>query len=191
MTDQFSDREWFAVLSKPGQQATAARQLEAQDYRAFLPMALTERRNGPGRIETVSRPLFGRYVFVGVDFDQDFRPLRSTVGVQCVVCGHGGMPVHVPRLALRRVAKRLEAGGGMVDLRPARSAPGPMVDWETGQALEVIDGPFRDFSATLVEWADKRREMARVVVNIFGRTTPVEAPVMALRPINRNGRSAA
>lgn len=179
--DQFSDREWFAVLSKPGQQTTAVANLEAQQYRAFLPMALTERRNGPGRVETVIRPLFGRYVFVGVDFDQDFRPLRSTIGVQCVVCGHGGMPVHVPRLALRRVAKRLDAGG-LVDLRPARAVAGPMVDWKPGEVLEVIDGPFREFSATLVEWADKRREMAKVLVDIFGRTTPVEMPVTGLRP---------
>lgn len=188
MTDQFSDREWFAVLSKPGQQTTAVKQLEAQQYRAFLPMAMTERRNGPGRVETVIRPLFGRYVFVGVDFDQDFRPLRSTIGVQCVVCGYGGMPVHVPRLALRRVAKRLDAGG-VLDLRPALPAPGPMVNWEPGEALEVIDGPFREFSATLLEWADKRRETARIAVNIFGRTTPVEAPVAALRPM-RDVRAA-
>ncbi|MFP5513407.1 MAG: transcription termination/antitermination protein NusG [Alphaproteobacteria bacterium] len=185
MADQFSDREWFSVVSKPGQQRVAAEQLERQGYRAFLPMCLRERNNGPGRIETVARPLFDRYVFVGIHTEQAFRPIWSTIGVQFVVCGSGHIPVRVPAMALRRVAKRLEEGGGMIDLRPSRAACGPMVDWEAGDALQVIEGPFRDFAATLVEWADKRREIARVMVEIFGRVTPVEMPTSGLKPVGK------
>lgn len=180
----FSDVAWYAVLSKPGQQQVAAAHLARQGYRVFLPMCLVERRNGDHGLETVERPLFGRYVFVGVG-DQSFAPLRSTIGVQCVVCGYGLLPVQVPAVALRRVAKRLEADGGVVDLRPARPTVAPLLDWEPGRSLEVIDGPFRDLAATLLEWADKRHEVARVVVELFGRSIAVEAPARALRPVAR------
>lgn len=190
MTDQFSDREWFAVVVKPGRNEEVHKRFEDQGYRSFRPLCLREREFGRGRIETVVRPLFDRYQFVGVHTEQPFGPIQSTIGVAFVVRGMGHMPLRVSPLVLRRVVSRFN-DDGLVDLRPARSVAGPMVDWEPGEMLEVIDGPFRDFSAVLVEWADKRREMARVLVNIFGRTTPVGVPVGGLRLISRSRRSAA
>ncbi|CAO3358623.1 transcription termination/antitermination protein NusG [Azospirillum palustre] len=183
MTDQFSDREWFAIVVKPGRSEEVHRRLLEQRYRSFRPLCLTERRNREkGRMEEIVRPLFDRYQFVGVHSEQPFSPIQSTIGVAFVVRGVGHMPLRVSPLVLRRVAARFNEDG-VVDLRPARSVAGPMVTWEPGDMLEVIDGPFREFSATLLEWADKRREVARVLVNIFGRVTPLEAPVGALRPM--------
>lgn len=192
MADQFSDREWFAVVVKPGRNEEVHKRFEDQGYRSFRPLCLRERRNREkGRIETIVRPLFDRYQFVGMSSEQPFSPIQNTIGVAFVVRGQGHIPLRVSPLVLRRVVSRFNEDG-LVDLRPSSPVvPGPLVDWEPGDMLEVIDGPFRDFSAVLVEWADKRREMARVLVNIFGRTTPVEAPVMGLRPINRRkGRAA-
>jgi len=190
MADQFSDREWFAVVVKPGRNEEVHKRFEDQGYRSFRPLCLTERRNREkGRMETVVRPLFDRYQFVGVHPEQPFSPIQNTIGVAFVVRGQGQIPLRVSPLALRRVASRFNEDG-VVDLRPSQPVAGPMVDWELGDMLEVIDGPFRDFSAVLVEWADKRREMARVLVNIFGRTTPVEMRTGGLRP-SSSSRSAA
>lgn len=181
MTDQFSDREWFTVVVKPGRNEEVHKRLEDQGYRSFRPLCLTERRNREkGRMEVVVRPLFDRYQFVGVHSEQPFGPIGNTIGVDFLVRGAGRLPLRVSPLALRRVVQRFNADG-LVDLCPARPAAGPMVDWEPGEMLEVIEGPFRDFSAVLVEWADKRREMAKVLVNIFGRTTLVGVPVAGLR----------
>jgi transcription antitermination factor NusG len=190
MADQFSDREWFAVVVKPGRNEEVHKRFEDQGYRSFRPLCLTERRNREkGRMETVVRPLFDRYQFVGVHSEQPFGPIQNTIGVAFIVRGQGQIPLRVSPLVLRRVALRFNEDG-VVDLRPAKPVAGPVVDWELGDMLEVIDGPFRDFSAVLVEWADKRREMARVLVNIFGRTTPVEMRTGGLRP-SSSSRSAA
>lgn len=189
MADQFSDREWFAVVVKPGRNEEVHKRFEDQGYRSFRPLCLRERTHAR-KTETVIRPLFDRYQFVGMSSEQPFGPIQNTIGVAFVVRGQGYIPLRVSPLVLRRVASRFNEDG-LVDLRPAQPVAGPMVDWELGDMLKVIDGPFRDFSAVLVEWADKRREMARVLVNIFGRTTPMEAPVTGLRSINRRKTSAA
>lgn len=186
MVDQFSDREWFAVVVKSGKHQFAAEQLERQGYRSFLPMCLVERTHAR-KVETVTRPLFGRYQFVGVHSEQPFGPIGNTMGVDFVVRGSGGIPVRVSPLALRRVLKRCLADGGAVDLRPVRTTSGPIVDWEPGDALQVIEGPFRDFSAVLVEWADKRREMARVMVHLFGRQMRAELTVKCLLKADQSG----
>lgn len=189
MADQFSDRDWFAVVSHAGKQHYAAEQLERQGYSAYLPMCLTERRNREkGRMETIARPLFDRYLFVGIHPEQPFRPVTNTLGVSFVVRGADDIPLRVSPLVLRRVFARCMADGGAVDLRssrPIQTPRGPMVNWEPGDSLQVINGPFRDFAAVLVEWADKRREMALVMVDLFGRETKIGMPTGDLRPLPR------
>lgn len=181
----FSDREWFAVVVKPGKNQEVHKRFEEQGYRSFLPMCLRERKHGPGRIETVARPLFDRYQFVGCHTEQPFRPILNTIGVSFIVRGVGDIPLRVSPLVLRRVLARCIADGGSVDLRPRqpeRPAPRPAVTWEPEQALRVIDGPFRDFAAVFLE-ADKRGEMALVLVELFGRTSRIAMPVTNLEPV--------
>ena len=182
--DMFSDREWFAVVVKPGRNQEVHRRFEEQGYRSFLPMCLRERSNGPGRVETVARPLFDRYQFVGCHTEQPFGPITSTIGVAFVVRGVGNFPLRVSPLVLRRVQARCMADGGAVDLRPRqpeRAAPRPAVVWEPEQVLRVIEGPFKDFAAVFLE-VDKRREMAFVMVELFGRTSRIAMSVDSLRP---------
>lgn len=195
MTDLFSDREWFTVVAKPGKSEEVHRRYLEQGYRSFLPMCLRDRECGRGRVETVARPLFDRYQFVGVHTEQPFGPILHTIGVAFLVRGAGGIPLRVSPLVLRRVQARCDADGGMVDLRRPRklvdTAPdAPLADWQPGQALEVIDGPFRSFAASLLEWADKRHQMAVVMVELFGRPMRMEVPVSGLRPSGGERRVA-
>ncbi|MCM8736607.1 hypothetical protein M5E06_20990 [Azospirillum sp. A1-3] len=196
MADQFSDCEWMAVVVKPGRNEEVHRRYLEQGYRSFLPMCLREREYGRGRIETVTRPLFDRYQFVGYHTEQPFSPILNTIGVNFLVRGADLMPLRVSPLILRRIKARCDADGGMVDLRPREPEPEsetekrPVVTWEPEQALRVIDGPFRDFAAVFLQ-SDKRGEMALVMVELFGRTSRVEMPVANLRPITSDRRSVA
>lgn len=185
----FSDREWFSVVVKPGRNQEVHERLQAQGYGSFAPMCLRERKHGPGRIETVRKGLFERYQFVGLTTEQPFRPIESTIGVSFVVRGVGHFPLRVSPLVLRRVKARCDADGGAVDFRPRRPAAPPRMDWTPQQALEVIDGPFANFAATLLE-LDKRHEMALVLVNIFGRETRIGIPTAGLRPMGLEAQAA-
>jgi transcriptional antiterminator RfaH len=182
ISDQFSDREWFIIAAKPGRNVEAHLRLTAQGYASFLPMCLRTRHHAR-QVEDVARPLFERYQFVGLTRDQPFTPICNTGGVAFVMRGDGRMPLRVRPAVLRRIQERLDADGGMVDMRERRPDAGPMVTWEPGAALAIVDGPFRDFAATLLEWRDRSHSMAGVMVEIFGRQTPVEVPVGMLRPV--------
>jgi transcriptional antiterminator NusG len=47
------------------------------------------------------------------------------------------------------------------------------MSWEPGDIVRVVEGPFSDYNGK-VEEVDEQREKLRVLINIFGRDTPVE-----------------
>ena len=54
-----------------------------------------------------------------------------------------------------------------------RHAPKPRISFEEGETVRVIDGPFANFTGTVVEVKAEKQKI-RVNVSIFGRATPVE-----------------
>lgn len=175
MTDLFSDRTWFAVVSRPGKQELVRDELERQRYRAFLPMCRRERRNG-GRKEVVIRPLFDRYMFVGCHAEQPFGPIGNTRGVAFIVRGAGSIPCRVPPIALRAVKSRCDKDGGAVDLarRP------PKERWAPEQPLRVVDGPFKDFVGL---FAGASGETAKILLDLFGNLRVMSISLQCLEPV--------
>ncbi|SMH60484.1 transcription termination/antitermination protein NusG [Azospirillum agricola] len=174
MSDLFSDCEWFAVVSKPGHQQQAKECLERRGFRVFLPMVLEERTRR-GVKEAAHRPLFGRYVFVGVHLEQPFHPIASTPGVAFILRGVGGIPSRVTALALRLVKSRCDADGGAVNLIPGAR----VAQWKPNQPLKVLEGPFRDF---IGQFAGGSGETARVFLDVLGRSTVVSIGAQHLEP---------
>ena len=174
MTDLFSDRMWFAVVSHPGKQELVRNELERQRYRAFLPMCRRERRNG-GKAEVVIRPLFDRYLFVGCHTEQPFGPIGNTRGVAFIVRSARGVPCRVSPLALRAVKSRCDKDGGAVDLvrKP------PKERWAPEQPLRVLDGPFKDFVGL---FAGASGETAKVLLDMFGQLRVLSIPLQCLEP---------
>lgn len=178
--DLFDGLTWFAVVARPGRAQEAAFRLREQGYGAYLPMCRVERCNrGQGRKEAVLRPLFGRYLFVGVERRQPFSPVSNTRGVSFVVRDAAGFPCRVTPLALRLVKSRCDEDGGAMDLIGAAKAS-PAAEWAPDQALRVVAGPFREFVA-LFERYDGG-DVAHVLVQLFGRVTPAAVRVRDLEP---------
>jgi transcriptional antiterminator NusG len=53
------------------------------------------------------------------------------------------------------------------------SKEAPKVSWQVGDAIRVVEGPFSDFSGKIEE-VNAEKEKLKVLINIFGRDTPVE-----------------
>jgi transcriptional antiterminator NusG len=115
-----------------------------------------------GKRRTVERRVFPGYILVNMILSEEsWYVVRNTPGVTGFVgMGNNPTPLRPEEVAL--IVKRMEA-----------EAPRIKVTFKSGERVRIIDGPFNDFRGTVAE-IDMERAKVRVMVNFFGRETPVE-----------------
>ena len=119
-----------------------------------------EVRDGKRRV--VERHIFPGYVLVNMILtEESWYVVRNTPGVTGFV-GMGNTPTPLRPEEVSQIIKRMEA-----------EAPRIKVTFKPGERVRIVDGPFNDFRGTVSE-IDMERAKVRVMVNFFGRETPVE-----------------
>lgn len=115
-----------------------------------------------GKRRTVERRVFPGYILVNMLMtEESWYVVRNTPGVTSFV-GMGNEPVPLRPEEVGQIIKRMEA-----------DAPRIKVTFRQGERVRIVDGPFNDFRGTVAE-IDMERAKVRVMVNFFGRETPVE-----------------
>ena len=115
-----------------------------------------------GKRRTVERRVFPGYILVNMIMGEDsWYVVRNTPGVTGFV-GMGNTPTPLRPEEVAQIIKRMEA-----------EAPRIKVTFKSGERVRIVDGPFNDFRGTVSE-IDMERAKVRVMVNFFGRETPVE-----------------
>jgi transcription termination/antitermination protein NusG len=164
-------KSWYAVHTIAGHEnkvrdvLTRRAQVEGLwDYDLFEILIPTEKelhtRNGK-RVEK-DRKVFPGYILVNMVMSDDaFKLVKSTSGVTGFVQS-GNKPIPLEEFEVRRIMTNLEA-----------SQEAPKVAWNKGENIRVIQGPFSDFSGKIEEVAAEKEKL-KVLINIFGRDTPVE-----------------
>jgi transcriptional antiterminator NusG len=126
------------------------------------------------RIE--KRRLFPGYVFcrLGLDDEQMMELIDGIKGaVRYVGSRFKPMPIEGPEMKLiRRKAGLLAVPVATTAPAAASGEPRVEVDFTVGEVVEIVDGPFADFTGEVKE-IDKDAEEVTVMVKIFGRETPV------------------
>ena len=108
------------------------------------------------------KKVFPGYILVQMSMTDDaFKLVKSTSGVTGFVQS-GNKPVPLEDYEVRRIMQNLEA-----------SKEAPKAAWQKGDAIRVVEGPFSDFSGKIEE-VNTEKEKLKVLINIFGRDTPVE-----------------
>lgn len=160
MTD-FGPR-WHVVQTHPHAEEKAAAHLLRQGYSIYLPRYLKRRRHAR-RIETVSAPLFPRYLFVAIDrMTQRWRSIHSTVGVTYLVC-NGEDPAWVPDKVISELRGREDERGFVhLDLRPR---------FVSGDKIRVVDGVFDACLGLFDGMAD--RDRVAILLDLLGRKVRV------------------
>lgn len=126
-----------------------------------------------GKKVTSKRLLYPGYVLVQMAMDDDvWHLVRSTPRVTGFV-GGGTRPVPLTADEVNKVL-----------YRQARSAerPRPKMEFEKGEIVRIIDGPFASFQGKVDE-VNPERDTLRVLVTIFGRSTPVELGFLQVEKI--------
>jgi transcriptional antiterminator NusG len=115
-----------------------------------------------GKRRTVERHVFPGYVLVNMIMtEESWYVVRNTPGVTGFV-GRGNQPTPLRPEEVAQILRKMEA-----------EAPRVKVTFKVGERVRIVDGPFNDFRGTVSE-IDMERSKVRVMVNFFGRETPVE-----------------
>jgi transcriptional antiterminator NusG len=170
--------DWFVIHSYAGYENRVKANLEnrisslnMEDYifQVEVPMEeVREIKNGQPKL--VRRVRIPGYVLVRMDLtDESWGAVRHTPGVTGFV-GHTHQPVP---LSLDEVFSMLAPTLQPKEAKAAKPAAVTEVDFEVGESVTVMEGPFETMPATISEINTDRRTL-QVLVSIFGRETPVE-----------------
>ncbi len=145
---------------------TASMNMEERIYEVVIPLEdVVEFKNGKKVI--VQKKVFPGYLLCRMRLDDDsWFVVRNTPGVTGFV-GAGNKPSPLPR---RDVESFLS---DKVEGEDAGRKGKPRLEYEINQTVRVKEGPFADFQGEIVEINEDQLKL-KVLVNIFGRETPVE-----------------
>jgi len=168
---------WYVVHTYSGYEnkvrsnmgnVVASRGLEDRVFEVVIPMEDVDEFKG-GKKVTVQKKVFPGYLLVRCDLDDDtWGAIRNTPGVTGFV-GPGTKPTPLSRREVENILQvKVE---GVPGAAPKRSRA--RLEYEVNETVRVKEGPFADFSGQISEINEDQLKL-KVLVNIFGRETPVE-----------------
>ena len=184
--------EWYVIHSYAGYEnkvkanlETRVQNLDVGDYifQVEVPTEeVTEIKNGQRK--QVNRKVLPGYILVRMDLnDESWGAVRNTPGVTGFV-GATSKPSALslddvvkfllPQGAAKKPAKATAAAAASgADSEATLARPEILVDFEVGESVTVMDGPFATLPASISE-VNAEQQKLKVLVSIFGRETPVE-----------------
>lgn len=145
---------------------TSSMNMEERIYEVVIPMEdVVEFKNGKKVV--VQKKVFPGYLLCRMRLDDDsWFVVRNTPGVTGFV-GAGNKPSPLPRRDVENFLTVKEEGEDTTRKGRAR------LEFDMGETVRVKEGPFADFQGEIVEINEDQLKV-KVLVNIFGRETPVE-----------------
>jgi transcriptional antiterminator NusG len=169
--------DWYVVHSYAGYENRVKTNLESRIqslnmedyiYQIEVPVHQVTEIKG-GKRQQVSEKVLPGYILVRMDLtDESWAVVRNTPGVT----GFVGLSSRPSPLQLREVAGLL-APEPEPGAKPAETTRTSSPEFEIGESVTVMDGPFATLPATVSE-VNPEAQKLKVLVSIFGRETPVE-----------------
>jgi len=124
-----------------------------------------------GKKKTIEEKIYPGYVLVEmVVTDDSWYVVRNTPNVTGFV-GSGTIPLPVSEVEITLLKKRMDA-----------DEPEFNIDLKDGDIVKIIDGPFKDYDGK-VSGIDKEKGKVKVLINMFGRDTPLELDSLQVKKI--------
>src|SRR6266568_2980226 len=122
--------------------------------------------------KNVQKRIFPGYILVKMQMsDESWYVVRNTPGVTSFV-GSGNKPVPLQEKEVRAILKQMK-----------QEAPKIRVEFQVGESVRVVDGPFTDFHGKVDEINPEKGKL-KVLVNMFGRETPVELDLLQVEKVH-------
>ena len=165
--------KWYVVHTYSGYENRAKLGLEERIKQAkmgakfgqvLIPAENVVELGRGGQKKTTQRKFFPGYMLVQMLLEDDsWHLVKATPKITGFV-GSATRPPAVPEEQVRRLTQQIDEG----TLKPK-----PRVQFDEGENVRVIDGAFQNFNG-VVDAVNADRAKVRVLVSIFGRSTPVE-----------------
>ncbi|MDY6791635.1 MAG: transcription termination/antitermination protein NusG [Thermodesulfobacteriota bacterium] len=117
-----------------------------------------------GKKKTSSRKFYPGYILVRMELDDETWHIVNSTAKVTGFLGGREKPTPISDEEAEVILNRMEAG---------KLKPQPKYFFESGDEIRVVDGPFTNFNGT-VEEVNPEKGKIKVLVSIFGRSTPVE-----------------
>ena len=164
---EFKDkRRWYLVQCKPGESFRALAHLENQGYVCFHPTHPVKRKVR-GEIQIRIDALFPHYLFVLLDKNDNWGPLRSTRGVNCLV-RFNGVPASLSEQQIENLRQLCAT------FYQKQEAP----LYQVGDRVVIQDTCFKDLEAIIT--ATKGDERVILLLNLCNQTQHIEFPTTAI-----------
>jgi transcriptional antiterminator NusG len=166
---------WYVIHTQSGYEnkvrnnlmaRTQSMNMEDKIWEVVIPLEdVVEFKNGKKVV--VQKKVFPGYLLTRMHLDDDsWFVVRNTPGVTGFI-GAGNKPSPLPRRDVEMFLSSKEDGD-----EPTRKGR-PRLEYQMGETVRVKEGPFADFQGEIVEINEDQLKL-KVLVNIFGRETPVE-----------------
>lgn len=180
MTKRYdATKQWYAIHTYSGYEekvAESIRQradsLDMKDkiFQVIVPKEkMIEVKNGKRKV--VEKRIFQGYVMVQMKMSEDaWYIVRNTPSVTGFV-GSGSEPTPISNEEIEKIMKRM-----------GREEPKHKIDFNIGEVVNITDGPFKGFDGSINE-IDSAKGKLKVLVNMFGRETPVELDSLQVKRV--------
>jgi transcriptional antiterminator NusG len=178
-TASVEEAQWYVIHAYSGHEdkvkKNLERRIESMDMQdrildVLVPME-DEIEIKEGKRRHVQRRIFPGYVLVRMLMsDESWYVVRNTPGVTSFV-GSGNKPVPLQEKEVRGILKQMK-----------QEAPKVKVEYELGETVRVVDGPFAEFLGRVDEINGEKGKL-KVLVTMFGRETPLELDLLQVEKV--------
>jgi transcriptional antiterminator NusG len=173
------EKHWYVIHTYSGYEDAVAKNLkqrieslgmEDKIFNVIVPNEKKIKIRDVNR-KTTEEKIYPGYVLVEMTVtDDSWYVVRNTPNVTGFV-GAGTTPVPVSEVEINSLMKRMGV-----------DSPQYKIEVQVGDLVKITDGPFKDFDGKVSE-VDEEKGRIKVLVNMFGRDTPVELDSLQIRKI--------
>jgi len=173
------ERRWYAIHTYSGYEEAVAKALKQrvetfgmQDkiFNVLVPKEKKIKIKNGKRV-VVEEKIYPGYVLVEMIVDDDsWYVVRNTPNVTGFL-GAGTTPIPVSQKEVEELLKRMEM-----------KEPQYKIEFKVGDLVKITDGPFKDFEGKVAE-IDEERGKVKVLINLFGRDTPIELDSLQVKKL--------
>jgi len=168
-----SEFKWYAVHTQVGYEEKVKSMLKSNIDNAglkddveeiFVPFEEVIEIKKNNKKETVRKCLYPSYVFIKARMSDKLYNLVKRMSFVSGFVGYKNQPVPLDDREVDDIFRKIE---------DSKESPRLSVSFEVGESVRVLDGPFANFTGS-IEDVDVDRGRLKILISIFGRSTPVE-----------------